>query len=187
MQKQKKNWGFKKKKTYFSKNILRKETQQSKFKIRKRKIFKNKLQTLNPTFQQLVTSKKFKKIFPKRLNIRITSNNVFCTLKNIKEKKILFVGSSGIYKVKTSKKTLRYSTKVIVGYFLKKIKKGLNSKRFFVNIIAPIRIRKAVIKQLAKFFKKSSLIVNAENKKCFNGCRPKKKKRKKQKGLRIFK
>ena len=31
------------------------------------------------------------------------------------------------------------------------------------------------------------ILINIQSKKCFNGCRPAKKKRKKQKGLRIFK
>jgi ribosomal protein S11 len=187
MQKQRKNLDFKKEKTFLATNLSRKEIQQNKSRIRKRRIFKNKIQILNPTFQHLLKSEKFGKIPEKKLSIRVTPNNVFCTLKNILRKKTISLGSSGIYKVKTSKKTLRYSTKVILEYFLKTIKKELNSKKVIVNIIGPIRIRKAILKQLKKYFKKSSLILNIENKKCFNGCRPKKKKRKKQKGLRVFK
>lgn len=187
MQKQKKNLNFKRKNTYTVKSWLTKEDRQKKSRVRKRRIFKNKLHALNPTFQQLSILKKLNEIPSKRLNIRVTPNNVFCTLTNIVKRKTVYVGSSGIYKMKTSKKTLRYSTKVVIGYFLRIIKKELNSKKIILNVIGPMRIRKAILKQLTKYFNKSSLILNVENKKCFNGCRPKKKKRKKQKGLRVFK
>jgi ribosomal protein S11 len=186
MQKQKKNLNFRRTNKPLLRGWSKKEIRRNKSRLRKRRIFKNKLYVLNPTFRQLMKTKKLGAL-SKKLNIRVTPNNVFCTLKNITKNKTTYVGSSGIYKVKTSKKTLRYSTKVVVGYFLGAIKKELNSKRFVVNIVGPIRTRKAILKQLAKYFKRSSLILNVESKKCFNGCRPPKKKRKKQKGLRVFK
>ena len=46
---------------------------------------------------------------------------------------------------------------------------------------------KSIIKKLISSLKKNKLIIKSLPVKCFNGCRPKKKKRKKQKGLRIFK
>lgn len=186
MQKQKRNSNIKRK-DIKKKPFWIKKNKRNKTGIRKRRIFKNKLLMLNPTFQQLLISRKSQTIPPKKLSIRITPNNIFCTLVNTRRKKTISVGSSGIYKVKTSKKTLRYTTKIVIGYFLRTIKKELDAKRFIINIVGPKRIRKAVIKQLAKYFRKSSLIINVESKKCFNGCRPAKKRRKKQKGLRVFK
>jgi ribosomal protein S11 len=187
MQEQKKSLNSKKKSIYSKKIGWKNEIQLKKAKIRKRRIFKNRLQVLNPTFQRFLVGRKNNGIPSKKLNIRITPNNVFCTLKNIKKKKTTYVSSSGISKVKTSKKTLRYSTKIVVGHFLRTVKKELNTKQFIVDLAGPIRIRKAVLKQLAKYFKKSSLILNVESKKCFNGCRAPKKRRKKQKGLRVLK
>jgi ribosomal protein S11 len=121
------------------------------------------------------------------LDVRITPNNVFCTLKNLINNKILKVGSAGKYKVKTSKKTLKFSSKIIVGFFLDEIKQELNTKTLLINLTGPIRLRKTILEQIIKQVRKSSLTINVNNKKCFNGCRPKKKRRKKQKGLRLFK
>jgi len=42
-----------------------------------------------------------------QLNIKITTNNIFCTLKNLKLNKILTVRSAGIYKLNVSKKKLK--------------------------------------------------------------------------------
>lgn len=185
MLKQKKNLNIKKDSKLF-KSKSKKKIQLNKFRLRSRRIFKNKSYILSSTFQQITNSKGITN-FPKKISIRITPNNVFCTLKDLSKNTTLKVASSGKYKIKTSKKTLRYSTKIIITSFLEEIKSELNSKKFVLNLIGPIRIRKAVLKQLSKYFKKSSLIINVDNKKCFNGCRPPKKRRKKQRGLRVFK
>jgi ribosomal protein S11 len=178
MLKQKKNLNIKKN----FKNRIKEKIKVNRIKQRLRNHLKNKFYTINPNFQQFTNIKNFK-FFCKKINIRITPNNVFCTLKNISKNKIITIGSSGKYKIKTSKKTIRYSTKTIISSFLEEIKKNLNSKHYIINIIGPIKIRKAILKQLSKYLKKKSIIINIDNKKCFNGCRPPKKKRKKQKGL----
>jgi len=124
-----------------------------------------------------------------RINVKITSNNIFCTLSNLKTKKTLLIASAGKYKIKTSKRTLKFSFKIIFENFLKEIKnKILDNKLIFV-ITAPKRIRRRLIKQIKFFFKffKKHFIIHFKDKKCFNGCRPAKKKRKKRKGFRIFK
>lgn len=185
MLKQKKNLSIKKN-PKFSKPWFEKKSKSLKSKTiyRKRKNFKKKSYFLNPHFQEIINTKS---IYQKKINIRITPNNVFCTLKNTQRNKTLKVASSGKYKIKTSKKTLSYSTKNIISTFLEEIKKLSPDKRLLINLIGPTRIRKNVLKQISKYLKKKSIIINVEDKKCFNGCRPKKKKRKKQKGLRIFK
>lgn len=183
--KTKKNLNIKKKSKslkFWSKNKLR----VSKIKLRSRKIFKNKPYIINPYFQK-INVESISSTFSKKISIKVTPNNVFCTLKNITKEKTIKIGSSGKYNVKTSKKTLRYSTKIIVGSFLEEIKNELQTKKLIVDLIGPIRIRKAILKQLSKYIRKSSTILNVQDKKCFNGCRPPKKRRKKQKGLRIFK
>jgi ribosomal protein S11 len=182
MQKQEKKLHIKKL-FKFSKNKIKLQKQ----KLRLRRVLKNRSYVLNSNFQKFKSIKKLTQ-FSKKINIRITPNNIFCTLQSItKSNKTLVIASAGKYKVKTSKKTLRFSTKVVLSSFLEEIKSKLNSKKFFINIIGPIRIRRSILKQLAKYFRKKSLVINVDSKKCFNGCRVKKKKRKKQRGLRIYK
>jgi ribosomal protein S11 len=122
-----------------------------------------------------------------QLNIRLTPNNVFCTLKNLKTKKIVLFCSSGKYKLKVSKKNLKFINKIIIQKFLAEIEQKIQFKLLIVNIIAPIKIRKSIIKQLNPLIKTTKLIIQIKEVKIFNGCRPPKKRRKKQKGLRILK
>jgi ribosomal protein S11 len=139
----------------------------------------------------------------KTLTIRIKPNNVFCTLKNEINNKVIS-GSSTKYKIKMSKKTLRYNYKIVVRSFLGETKKMLKSSFVLVCITAPKRIRRELLRILRKnlLSKRKSLLKNVNNKKkrnfgavifnfrakkCFNGCRAKKKRRNKQRGLRIYK
>jgi ribosomal protein S11 len=120
------------------------------------------------------------------ITIKVTPNNVFCTLKT-KKNQTLIVLSAGILKIKTSKKKIKFSIKLIIPKFLKNLKKVVNNKTSIINISGPKKIRKNILKQIFKNLTKTKLIFNIKEKKCFNGCRAKKKKRKKRKGLRIFK
>lgn len=129
-----------------------------------------------------------------KLTIRVMPNNIFCNLGYYKSKHTLKSISSGIYKLKTSKKNLRYNIKIFVLMFLKKIKedKIKFSKFIAVKLIAPIRMRSQIIKLLSRFlfkqqkFKKTALI-EVVAKKVFNGCRPIKAIRKKRKRFRLSK
>lgn len=125
--------------------------------------------------------------FSRQLNIKITSNNIFCNLKNTLKNDTLALCSSGKYKIKTTRKKLKHNVKIVLTSFFNEIKSKLLSKNLVVIIISPIKIRKQIIKLLSQNFNKFNLILKVKSKKCFNGCRPPKKKRKKQKGLRIFK
>jgi ribosomal protein S11 len=102
-------------------------------------------------------------------------------------KKILYTTSSGKCGINTSKKVLRYSVKIVLQSFFDNIKKYLSGDHFLITIIGPKKIKKMVLETIALNLKGKNLIVDVKNKKCFNGCRPPKKRRKKQKGLRIFK
>jgi ribosomal protein S11 len=182
MQKQKgKLFDMKKKK--MSKNKFKGRNLRRKKKFRLRLLFRKKFVFLNTLFQAITNKKKI--FLATKLNFRITQNNVFCTLV---DGKILEVGSAGKYKVKVSKKTLRYNTKILVNIFLKKIRSRLKRKHIIINLIGSSRIRKPLLKQIFKQFGiKTSITASINSKKCFNGCRPRKKRRKKQRGLRIFK
>jgi ribosomal protein S11 len=172
-----KNLNFKKKKLIKKLRIKKKLKQL----FNKKPFFFNR----NSLFLQKNINKKY--FF--KLIITLKANNIFCSFFNTKTKKTLKIISSGIYKIKTSKKSLKFSTKNILKMFLGTIKKKykLFNKKLLIKITAPIRIRKKIIKQLSNSFKTNSLIINIEEKKCFNGCRPSKKKRKKKKGFCIFK
>ena len=92
----------------------------------------------------------------------------------------------------TSKKKLRYNTKMILKLFLKDINSYLRDKNnsLIIQLISPIQNRKQIIRilrQKIKKVKKKNFIVYLKPLKCFNGCRPKKRRRKKRRKLRIFK
>lgn len=188
MQKQEKNkkifnkskWVINSKKFKYTKlkNFSRKNIFRIK-KVIKYKVYK-------PLKEKILVLKNVKN-FSRQLSIKITSNNIFCNLKNIIDNRTLAVCSSGKYKVKTTKKKLKHNLKIVLGSFFNEIKNKLVSKDLIFVITSPIKIRKQIIKFLSQSFNKYNLILKINNKKCFNGCRPPKKRRKKQKGLRIFK
>jgi ribosomal protein S11 len=188
MQKQR-NLNFKKKvvSKYRKTKINKINASKVKFSFLKiRKLLKHKHYFTNTTFQKL-NKKNIAKSFTNRINIRITPNNVFCTLRNFSRNKTIYTTSAGKYNIKTSKKVVRFSSKLITQMFFEKIRSYLTSKKSIINIIGPKKVKKSILEQVTNNFKNTSLIVNVDSKKCFNGCRPPKKRRKKKKGLRIFK
>lgn len=203
---------------------------------------------------KISTALMLKKKYLKKISIKVTQNNIFCTFVNLKEKKTLLVASSGIYKLKLSKKTLKRFYKPFINLFLYNVKKyckNFNSTVF--NIIAPLKFRRNIgkiikfnmvmsreelrnqlklnkkrdskqkfVKNIKKISKIKSqvksrkveserklsspklkrldyrlryqikrnrynILVNFINKKCFNGCRVKKKLRKKRRFYRLYK
>lgn len=146
---------------------------------------------------------KQKFFFNKVITVRIKPNNVFCTFVNKANRKAIS-GTSSKYSVKMSKKTLKYNYKVVLKSFLKETKRYLKAKRILVSVTCPKRIRRDLYRILKnkltrrkKFVRKASgkivryspdlLLFRLHSKKCFNGCRARKKRRKKQRGLRVYK
>jgi len=152
--------------------------------FRIKKVIKYKV--YKPLLEKFLLLKKIKG-FSRQLNIKITSNNIFCNLKNVVKNNTLAACSSGKYKIKTTRKKLKHNIKIVLTSFLNEIKTKLLSKSLVVVIVSPIKIRKQIVKFLSQNLTKFNLILKVKDRKCFNGCRPPKKKRKKQKGLRIFK
>ena len=158
------------------------------FRIRKSYKF-----TSHPTLNPIATAlekKSYLQNFSQQITIKVKPNNVFCTLRN--NKKTLYITSSGKCNLNASKKTLKYTTKIILQFFFHNIKKYIKTKNkkdkyFLIKLCTPKRSRVPIFKQLQEHFKKKELLFDVKGKKCFNGCRPSKQKRKKQKGLRIFK
>jgi ribosomal protein S11 len=121
--------------------------------------------------------------------IRVTSNNIFCTIIQTPENKIIYVGSVGKYKLKTSQRRMKFTLKTVIKLFYNKINiLSKEIKSIFIEIIAPLKVRKLLIKGLSFFKKrKKNIIINVKPKKCFNGCIPPKKVRKKKRKMRILK
>jgi len=149
---------------------------------RYRNLFKYNKTSVNPIY--LLTKNKLPKY---RFILKVTQNNVFCTLVNCKTKKILLNTSSGKEKLKVSRKTLVFGAKNIIISFLKKSSKRFIGSTIQVKIVGPLRIKTVFLRLLKNYSKNSKLMINTIHKKCFNGCKVKKKKRKKQRGLRVFK
>jgi ribosomal protein S11 len=152
---------------------------------RLRKIYKKFNYKFNIYFNEIIQFLKNKILNVQKICLRVTPNNVFCTLS--RNKKTILISSTGKYKIKTSKKKLKFTSKIILKSFLKEIKNKIKTSNILLNIIAPKNLRKLIIDLFLKVLKNKSIIVNIQNKKAFNGCRPKKQKRKKRKGLRLFK
>jgi hypothetical protein len=168
-----------------------------------RKAKKKKLLFLRKQHKKLLKKKVSSSIllknkFLKKIDIRVTQNNLFCTFIDLARNKTLHNSSSGIYRIKISKRKLKHFFTTFLLIFFKKAKKFCkNYNNTIFNITAPIRIRKKICKivkkQLRKVKKKKSkrkktnVIINVVPKKCFNGCRAKKKIRKKRRLYRIYK
>lgn len=129
-----------------------------------------------------------KNSFSRLLHIRVNPNNIFFNLKLIKPKiKTLAHASSGLFKVKLTKKRLSYNAVYLLDSFLSRFRLKIFRRNLIIVIVCPKHLKFKLIKCLSKLLKKRKLIVYIKPAKCFNGCRPPKKRRRKQKGLRILK
>jgi hypothetical protein len=129
------------------------------------------------------------------ITIKVVSNNIFVQLSKIftsKKKKKVIVKTqvslnSGNYKIKTTRKKLKFNIKLVLSSFFRFLQKKFDLKHLIINITSPIKIRKEIVKFLRNNFKGRSILLNISAKKCFNGCRVPKRRRKKSRGLRILK
>lgn len=183
MQKQKKNYKKKVKNNFKFKKFFDKK--QKTFFFLKR-LLKEKSYTPNVL--------NFKSVFFKKprqkkhlLTVTVKSNNIFCIFHNLSNNVILKKCSSGSYKINTSRKRLKFNINLILIPFLKEIQPFLKNKICFISVTSSIKIRKSILNIINESFSEKNVVLNLKNKKCFNGCRPAKKKRKKQKGQRFWK
>jgi len=150
-----------------------------------RRLYVHKLHNLNSNYMKILGVIESVKL---KIFIRVRPNNIFFTLKDIKLNTVLVNKSAGLYKIQVSKKNLRYNVKILLQIFFKDIEKYFKKEKdFLIEIISGIKIRKLIIKFLKQKIRKKNIILILKEKKCFNGCMPPKKKRKKRLGLRIFK
>jgi len=135
-----------------------------------------------------LTKKRLNNFFSNKIDIRLTSNNVFCTYTDL-NLKIVHSGSSGKYKIKTSKKQLKASAQSMLDIFFYKLKKNKIFDKPIINLTAPLRIRYILVRRLLKkeSKKKRELLLKVKPTKCFNGCRASKRRRKKKLKFRIYK
>jgi len=159
-------------------------------------------------FLSIYRYKQFKKnFFTKRITIKITPNNIFCLVKNLKENKTEYVKSGGKMGLNISKRKVKFLWKTVITDLLEYIKQT-DIKNYILTYSGPRRLKKKIFRFVRKTLVpkkkrkplisykykepkekiiKNVLLINVNPKKIFNGCRVKKKKRKKRSGFRVFK
>jgi len=161
---------IRKKKQFAAKMLKKKKIFKSFFKINRKKYF-------------------FKRFIRHFVHIRINANNTIAALAHLSGK-VRYTLSAGLLKLRSSKRSYKY----IYGLILKKFFDYLYKKRIrnfvYFKIIAPKHLRRAIIKRFIKRRfrrKKTRVMVEFLRLLPFNGCRAPKARRKKRKGLRVFK
>lgn len=149
-----------------------------------RRYLKNKKYGLIPNLRKNLCVNK--KLFY-TINVLFKSNNFFCTLSSSFNKKVLYSVSSGNYDIKTSKKFLKHTFKFVIERFFRIVSKKIKNSNLIFNISSPIHLRKRVLDIISLNRVNGSFIVRIKKSKCYNGCRPPKKQRKKRKGLKLLK
>ena len=107
-----------------------------------------------------------------------------------KSSKIILQLSAGKCEVSFSKKQVRYGSKIVLERFFKECESLLTNSVVVLKFSGPVRMRRFVLNlafyQL-RLLEVSKLFFDIKANKCFNGCRPPKKRRKKNKGARLLK
>jgi hypothetical protein len=142
--------------------------------------------SLTSQFKRLKKSVKEDNIYC--VDISVKPNNIFVIAKKyntklIKKSKILTKFSSGSYKTKLTKKKLKFGLQFLLTQLNKNLKKKISkvsSKTIIVGITCPLHLRSSIIESFAWLLKSNNLIYNIKGNKAFNGCRNRKKVRKKR-------
>ena len=113
-------------------------------------------------------------------------NCVFCTFIDIAENKTKIVTSAGKYKLNVSRKKLKFTSKIIISKFIDDIKTQIKNGTVLIEIYGPIKQKKGVIKKFISSLKRNKLLIKSLSVKCFNGCRPKKKKERNKKDFEFL-
>ena len=166
------------------------------YKQRVKFLYKSYFKKLNKVYKKLSLNKKWyflKETIPNqayfhKITIHVKPNNIFCTLANIYKRRVIAHYNTGMFCIKTTKKRLKQNIVKILFFFFKKIYKRLK-KTIILNLIVPKNLKKKIFKQISSMFltRQKHILINIQSKKCFNGCRPPKKQRKKHKYNTLFK
>jgi hypothetical protein len=119
--------------------------------------------------------------------IRTKPNNIFVTLTKVLPVQTLLNVSAGRFKINVSKKTLKFNLKLILQKVFNSLKSFLAKHKTLIKLIIPINRRVQILKLIGGYTKNRGVAIQLVGMKAFNGCRVKKKRRKKRKKLRIFK
>lgn len=122
------------------------------------------------------------------IRINFVSNNIYCTFWSVSGKRTFRVRSAGMKMCKPAKKRLFFYGKLFLESFFQELQQWRQKYRqknsfFFFSLKVPKRFRKIILKYIAR----KSAIINFEYAKAFNGCKARKKRRKKRLGFRSFK
>ncbi len=133
---------------------------------------------------------KYRKILKTRgksylgFNIKVSPNNIFCNINENRNGRINVIKSSstGAFKLKTTKKRLNFNLKPFLSSFLKPIVKDKSvrfAKVMHVKVVAPQRLKVRILEMmqgglLKRLFSKKQIVLDLPDRKVFNGCRPKK-------------
>lgn len=121
------------------------------------------------------------------VRINFVTNNIYCTFWSITGKRTFRVRSAGMNQTKPSKRRLFFYGKLFIESFFRELqqwrKKYRKKGMFFFSLKTPKRFRKIILKYISR----KMSVINFEYCKAFNGCKAKKKRRKKRLGFRFFK
>ncbi len=127
------------------------------------------------------------------ITIRMTQNNLFCYIGNVATNKTLLKLSSGIVKINITKKTLKFHSSRIIPYFFSLLRPKMINHVIGINLVVPKNLKRKIFFLVFSKFKKARTkkmffkLFFFSGKKCFNGCRAAKLKRKKRHKFRIYK
>lgn len=119
--------------------------------------------------------------------INLLQNNIFSFLLSLPRKKIIFFKTASNYGIKITKKLLKRNCFVFLKPLILLLYKYVKDRHIIIILSSPKRLRKKILKYLNLRLKVFVKLLCINTSYCFNGCRAKKIRRKKRKGLRIFK
>ena len=135
-------------------------------------------------FQELIITQEAVTISHKKIILTITPNNIFGVLIELNPHRTEYFLSTGILKLKATKKTIKFHLVEFLFEFHKEAKKFLQvGNSIILEIKAGKTLQEQVRTTLVEELKDYKLILIYKHLLSFNGCRAKKKKRKKRKGV----
>ena len=172
-------------KKIFQKKKFRKVTKTKKinkhFLLAKKKLYRSKYYRFLATKNSIYKGCKI-------LSVKVLSNNIFYHLRSHNKKKTILKSSSEKYKIKVTKKRLKFVLSQTLLSFFKEAKRYLfTSGALILSITGPRRTKKKIIKFFLPLLSSKIVIIRINSKKCFNGCRANKKKRKKRQRMILLK
>jgi hypothetical protein len=199
-----KEFALKNKKNYVDKNdtkefILKNKKKESFLKLRKLKYL------IQINFSDVFLNTffdRFLNTYTNKVDIRFAPNNIFGTCAVILGAKVVKSVSAGVFKLKSSRKMKKYIFHKFISKFRNILQKTLQKKvktkkrkLSYENTIVTLTVNKKFRRQIKKTFqfinnrklKKNKILYVIRPKKCFNGCRVSKKRRKKRIRFRVFK